>query len=48
MINAPDVPDGYITSYYTEPPGDRILTRTQTGTDIRLPNKLRGQERDVT
>ena len=41
--NAQDIPDDSITStspHTTEPPRNRIMTRTQTGTDIRPPNRL--------
>ncbi|XP_065902585.1 uncharacterized protein [Dysidea avara] len=39
--SAPDIPDSSTTSDSTEPPRDRIMTRTQTGIDIRSPNRLR-------
>jgi len=39
--NAIDTPDDSTTSPTTEPSRDRIMTRTQTGTDIRPPNRLR-------
>ena len=41
--NVQDIPDDSITStspHTTEPPRNRIMARTQTGTDIRPPNRL--------
>jgi len=40
--NVTEIPDDTSTTspQITEPPRDRIMTRTQNGTDIRPPNRL--------
>ena len=41
VTDNPDDDSSTTSPHTTEPPRDRIMTRTQTGTDIRPPNRLR-------